>query len=117
MSQLIRVILIIISAVASSTAIARDCASSDDVVVNRVSEILNISITQLVLEKKFSEQNPAGDALDIVEIIMAIEDSLNIEINDRELDTRIGSKSITDLPHKLTIKTLQQFTNDTCVRA
>jgi len=117
MPHLIKTILIIITAVTSNTAIARDCSSSDNVVINRVSEILNISKSQIVLGNNFSEQSPAGDALDIVEIIMAIEDNLNIEINDQELDARIGSTSVTELPHKLTIKTLQQFTKEACVRA
>ena len=98
----------------SSTALSDTCKNSDEVVINKSSEILGTPKNKLVVSKTFSQQNPAGDALDIIEIIMAIEDSLHIEINDKELDEKTGSSDVTELPNKLTIKLLQETAAEAC---
>jgi acyl carrier protein len=114
MKQRINFIWLTILLTIPVTVNADICKSSYDVVINKSSKILRIPKNEIVVTKSFSEQIPPGDALDIVEIIMEIEDSLNIEINDKKLDEKIGSKDIKDLPKKLTIKVLQETAEEAC---
>lgn len=85
-------------------------------VLRHISAILRVPVDKLKVDLPFSKQVVPGDALDIVEIVMAIEDDLRIEINDEALDKKIGSKNVSELPQKLTIKMLQETVNEIYVR-
>ena len=85
----------------------------DQVVIKHTAEILGIAAKDLRTQFSFSQQLKPGDALDIVEIIMAIEDELSIEISDDALDRKVGAKGTADLPQKLTIRQLQELVRET----
>ncbi len=82
------------------------------VVLNVTAQILKTEASALQIEAPFAKQAHPADALDIVEIIMAVEDALGLEIDDKELDRRIGSHDVEELPQKLTIAQLQGFVRE-----
>ena len=93
----------------SATTLRAEQTSTDAVVLEQVSTILNIKKDQLLLEQPFSKQTPPADELDVVEIVMAIEEALNIEISDHALGKAVGPKGLENLPKHLTIKQLQRI--------
>jgi acyl carrier protein len=56
----------------------------------------------------FSKQSKPADELDIVEIVMAVEDELDISIEDKALNAQAGVSNFKDAQRKLTVKDLQQ---------
>ena len=73
---------------------------------------MKIEPEKIKVELPFALQNPPGDALDIVEIVMAVEDDLGIKMSDRELDARAGSRGVQDIAQKLTVRHIQQFAGE-----
>lgn len=55
-----------------------------------------------------TKQSKPGDDLDFIEILMSIEETLNIEINDDVLADIAGVSDPSDLLKVLTIKQLQK---------
>ena len=93
---------------------ANSCDNADQIVLREVSKILAIQEADLKISQPFSKQAVVGDALDVVESIMAVEDVLNIKIDDQKLDARIGSSGVNDLAETLTIKVLQDVAIEAC---
>ena len=90
------------------------CSTAETSVLNATSSIIGIPAKDLAIKSAFSEQAIAGDALDIVEIIMTIEEDLNIEIPDHLIEQKTNSSDVTDLPHNLTIEMLQEIVTSEC---
>ena len=57
----------------------------------------------------FWQQPGRGDALDIVEAVMAIEERLIIEIADSQIDAAVGKVSVNELPRLLKVSALQEI--------
>lgn len=106
--KIARRLWLIILLLVSNAALSGKPIDTDAAVLKNIATILQIPVAKLKVDAPFSKQIVPGDALDIVEIVMAIEDDLQIEINDDALDKQIGSKGISDLPKKLTPKVLQE---------
>ena len=109
-------LFLVLLLVASKSAHAEKSIDTDAAVLKNIAAILQIPVHKLRIAVAFSKQIVPGDALDIVEIVMAIEDNLKITINDDELDKQVGSKSIADLPQKLTVKMLQEIVRENYAR-
>jgi acyl carrier protein len=77
-------------------------------VLKHSARILGIPIDKLQHEKPYANQVVAGDALDIVKIVMAIEDDLSIAVDDEILDVSVGASGVADIAQRLTIARLQQ---------
>jgi acyl carrier protein len=84
-------------------------ASSDIVVVECVAERLGMQPKDVRPDLSIAKQSKPGDDLDFIEILMAIEETLNIEINDDLLSKWAGVDDSADLAESLTIKQLQSF--------
>ncbi|WP_082806468.1 phosphopantetheine-binding protein [Aquipseudomonas alcaligenes] len=93
------------------------CSTAGDAVMGAISSILGIPEKEISIKSPFSEQAKAGDALDVIEIIMTIEENLNVEIPDHSIDQKTGSTDITDLPNKLTVEMLQEIAISACSNA
>lgn len=92
------------------TAKSERCKTTDEVVISRISERLHIPKSEVAVSKPFSEQNPAGDDLAVLEILMAVEESLDIHIPDEELGDKIEQPSLMDL----TIMDLHDLAVEVC---
>ncbi|WP_338844521.1 hypothetical protein V8J88_12830 [Massilia sp. W12] len=83
------------------------------VVLSITANILHTDSALLQPEAPFAQQHPvSADALDVVEIIMAVEDALQLKIDDSELDRRIGASDESELAQKLTIRQLQSYVRE-----
>lgn len=81
---------------------------ADAAVLKHSAIVLGIPVGRLQVDRPYASQVVAGDALDIVEIIMAIEDDLNIAIDDDAINAVVGASGVTDIARRLTIAKLQQ---------
>ena len=59
------------------------------------------------MDRSYAEQASAGDALDIVEIVMAVEEDLGIAIDDEAIYRAAGAKDVDDLARELSIAEFQ----------
>lgn len=89
--------------------IVQSSATIDDgEIVNRIRHIvakqLNLDAKEIDIDAPLSKQKIAADELDVVEIIMTVEESFNIEIKDEE----IGGSDIKELT-KLSVRQLAEL--------
>ncbi len=64
-----------------------------------ISEQLGVAIEQVTLEKSFV-QDLGADSLDTVELIMALEDTFGIEIDDADAENVTTVKNVLELLEK-----------------
>lgn len=81
---------------------------ADAAVLKHSASILGIPVARLRIDQPYARQVVAGDALDVIEIVMAIEEDLNIAIDDAALDVSVGASGVEDIAERLTIARLQQ---------
>jgi acyl carrier protein len=98
---------------AVSTEAAR---RADAAVLRHSASILGVPVDKLRLERSYARQVVAGDALDVIEIIMAIEEDLDIAIDDAALDVSAGASGVEDIAERLTIARLQQVVRNVLAR-
>lgn len=78
-------------------------------VLANTAKILGISESKISLNSSFSDQNPPVDALDFVEIIMAVEDELRVSIDDSALEQLSGAQDPDHVASHLSVRQLQEF--------
>lgn len=89
---------------------------ADETVLKHSASILGIPIGKLRVDRPYANQAVAADALDIVEIVMAIEEDLDITIDDDALDASIGASGVADIARRLTIARLQRVVRNILVK-
>lgn len=92
----------------SLVASAQATRLADAAVLKHSAIVLGIPVGRLQVDRPYANQAVAGDALDIVEIIMAIEDDLDITIDDDAINAAVGASGVADIAKRLTIAKLQQ---------
>ncbi len=106
---MIRIFLVLGLSVFTSAISQTVHIDTDAIVLKNTAEIMKLKPEQLKVELPFSKQIIPGDALDLVEIVMAVEDELGIEIDDDKLDAKVGANGVEDIAQKLTIKKFQEI--------
>jgi acyl carrier protein len=84
----------------------------DRAVLEETAKILGTTPDLLKPEEPFSHQPKAGDDLDFVETIMAIEERLGVEISDDAVDRISGAKGTRNIVERLTLAGLQQVARE-----
>lgn len=90
---------------ASHTHIAQ---LADATVLKHSASILGVPVDRLRVGQPYARQIVAGDALDVIEIVMAVEEDLDIAIDDAALDVSAGASGVENIAERLTIAKLQQ---------
>ena len=91
----------------------------NEFVILQIAKQIGIPIEQIIPENVFWDQTIHGDALDIVEVTMAIEERLGIIIDEQEVDRIAGSSGILsalDNPHLLKIVDFQSLIRKIYIR-
>lgn len=92
----------------NEAAAAQVARIADAAVLKHSASILRVPVGKLRVDQPYARQVVAGDALDVIEIVMAIEDDLDIVIDDAALDVAAGASGVEDIAKRLTIAKLQQ---------
>ncbi len=92
----------------NEAAAAHVARIADAAVLRHSASILGVPVGKLRVDQPYARQVVAGDALDVIEIVMAIEDDLDIVIDDAALDVAAGASGVEDIAKRLTIAKLQQ---------
>ena len=86
------------------------CAADDQAVVTKVvAEQLRADPSAVGLDEPLSAVGKGADPLDVIEIHMAIERTLHIEISDKTVESVIGSTKTDDYPSRTTVRKLTQM--------
>jgi acyl carrier protein len=86
------------------------CAADDQAVVTKiVAEQLKADPSAVGLDTPLSSVGKGADALDVIEIHMAIERTLHIDIRDKTVEAVIGSNKTDDYPARTTVRKLTQM--------
>ena len=109
-----RFALVLVAAWLPTLALAQtatDEALAHRSVLQRTAEILEMRVEDVVPDKSFAEQASPGDALDVIEVVMAVEEDLGIEIPDEMLDAAVPpeARDASAYPSALTILELQRI--------
>jgi len=78
-------------------------------VLATTAKVLGIPESKISLDSSFSDQSPSADALDFVEIIMALEDELGVSIDDSALEQLSGAHNPDDVASHLSVRKLQEY--------
>jgi acyl carrier protein len=85
-------------------------AADDQAAVTKiVAEQLKVDPAAVGADTPLSEVGKGADALDVIEIHMAIERTLHIELRDKTVAAVIGSSKTDDYPAKTTVRNLTQM--------
>ena len=74
------------------------------IVRKTVSELLNVSESELRNDVPLTELNPPMDELDLVELVMELEDHYSISIPDAALVGEASNDGVNELPKQLNLK-------------
>ena len=91
----------------------------NEFVILQIAKQIGIPIEQIIPENVFWDQTIHGDALDIVEVTMSLEERLGIIIDEQEVDRIAGSSGILsalDNPHLLKIVDFQSLIRKIYIR-
>lgn len=80
---------------------------ADAVVLRHSAAVLAVPARRLRVERPYAAQPGGGDALDIFEIVMAVEEDLGIAINDDAIYRAAGVDDVDSLAQGLSIAELQ----------
>ena len=78
-------------------------------VLANTAKILGIPESGISIDSPFSFQEPPADALDFVEIIMAVEDELGVSIDNSALEKISGADDPDQVASHLSVRNLQEF--------
>lgn len=84
-------------------------ADDQAAVMKVVAEHLEADPSAVGLDTPLSAVGKGADALDIIEIMMAIERTLHVDISDRNVESVIGPNKTDELPAKTTVRNLTQM--------
>ena len=84
-------------------------ADDQAAVLKVVAEQLKAAPSTVGLDTPLSAVGKGADALDIVEIMMAIERTLHVDISDKDVESVIGPNETEELPAKTTVRNLTQM--------
>ncbi|HKU17456.1 MAG TPA: phosphopantetheine-binding protein [Steroidobacteraceae bacterium] len=95
----------------AATLVGSIAGAADDqaVVTKIVAEQLKADPSAVGLDTPLSAVGKGADALDVIEIHMAIERTLHIDIRDKNVEAVIGSSKTDDYPAKTTLRKLMQM--------
>lgn len=86
------------------------CAADDQAVVTKVvAEQLKADPSAVGLDEPLSRVGKGADPLDVIEIHMAIERTLHIDISDKIVEAVIGSDNTDDYPARTTVRKLTRM--------
>ena len=91
----------------------------NEFVILQIAKQIGTPMEQIMPEKVFWDQPIHGDALDIIEVTMTIEERLDIMIDDQEVDRIAGSLrilSFLDNPQHLKIVDFQSLIREIYIR-
>ena len=98
-----RSVLLLMLALVGNFAFAAD---EQAVVAKVVAEHLKVDPAAVNLDAPLSQVGKGADALDVIEIMMAIEETLHVDISDKNVEAVIGPNETDDLPAKTTVRKL-----------
>ncbi|HKS57623.1 MAG TPA: phosphopantetheine-binding protein [Steroidobacteraceae bacterium] len=101
-----RSVLLLMLVLAGSFAFAADDQAA---VAKVVAEHLKVDPAALDLDAPLSEIGNGADALDVVEILMAIDEKLHVDISDKHIEAVVGPNETDDLPAKVTVRKLAKM--------
>jgi acyl carrier protein len=102
----IRYVLLLMMTVLGSIAHAADDQAE---VTKIVAEQLKADPSAVGPDTPLSAVGKGADALDVIEIHMAIERTLHVDIRDKTVEAVIGSSKTDDYPAKTTVRKLAQM--------
>ena|SRR5688572_3576044 len=101
-----RYVLLLWMALAGGVA----CAADDQAVVKKiVAEQLKTDPSAVGLDSPLSAVGNGADPLDVIEIHMAIERTLHVDISDKIVEAVIGSDKTEDYPARTTVRKLTRM--------
>ena len=80
-----------------------------DQILTIVAGYFEIDPAQIELYAPINDLPSSADELDVVQLLMAIEERLNVEIKDEELERLLDTAELSELPHRLSVDTLAQL--------
>lgn len=98
---------LVLDAQATPRAATNAQQRADASVLKQSSMILGIPVARLRVDRSYAEQASPGDALDIVEIVIAVEEDLEIAIDDDAIYRAADAKGTSDLARQLSIAEFQ----------
>ena len=85
-------------------------ADTDETVVRKiVAEQLKVAESAVGLDTPLSAVGKGADSLDVVEIFMAIDEKLHVDVSDKNVEAVIGPNKTEELPAKTTVRKLTQM--------
>ena len=106
-----------LGAEAATPPVASPQQRADACVLKHSSAILGIPVGQLRVGQAYAEQVGGGDALNVFEIAMAVEEDLGIAIDDMAIYRAAGTESVDRLAQQLSIAEFQAVVRDALTAA
>jgi acyl carrier protein len=104
----LRYVLILMMTVFASAACAAE-ADVQTVVSEIVAGQLKLNQSAVGLDTPLSAVGKGADALDVIEIMMAIERTLHVDISDANVEAIVGPNKTEQLPAKTTVRKLTKM--------
>jgi acyl carrier protein len=103
----IRYVLLLLVALHASVAGAAD---TDEAMIRKiVAEHLKVDEAAVGPDTPLSVVGKGADSLDVVEIFMAIDEKLHVDVSDAHVEAVIGPNKTDDLPAKTTVRKLTKM--------
>jgi acyl carrier protein len=103
----IRFVLLLTVALLASVAVAAD---SDEALIRKiVAEQLEVDVSAVEPDTPLSGVGKGADSLDVVEIFMAIDETLHVDVRDADVAAVVGPNRTDDLPAKTTVTKLAKM--------
>ena len=103
----IRCVLLLMAALLASVAGAAD---PDEAIVRKiVAEQLKADVSVVGLDTPLSAVGKGADSLDVIEIFMAIDEKLRVNVSDANVEAVIGPNKTEELPAKTTVRKLTKM--------
>jgi acyl carrier protein len=100
----IRCVLLLMATLLASLAGAAD---NDEAIVRKiVAEQLKVDVSVVGLDTPLSAVGKGADSLDVIEIFMAIDEKLRVDVSDATVEPGIGPTETEELPAQTTVRTL-----------
>jgi acyl carrier protein len=103
----IRWVLLLLVSLVAGIACAAD---TDEAIVRKiVAEQLKVDVSAVGVDTPLSDVGQGADALDVVEIFMAIDEKLRVDVSDANVEAVIGPNKTDELPAKTTVRKLTKM--------
>ncbi|NQY20037.1 MAG: acyl carrier protein [Campylobacteraceae bacterium] len=105
----------------SNVVMADNCETVKVKVLDALAKSVDVSADEVAIDKTFYDQSFSVDLLDIINVVVDVEESLNIELKDEDVvdpmvyfdDVEIGPR----LKSKVTVKEFQDVIYKACIKS